>query len=311
MSNKLLQERFDSDYEVFRIRFLSRFKNCVREENETISFLSEETPDSVIACTAILNSIATATRKEGNRDLNTKHKLLNLARREEVFHYNCAECANGILQLRNEAHKIEVPWRRNTILALLDKYDSNPVSQDTLSEARASLYEARLIRDTHFDNVYFKMSLMKKTLNFMNWAMACILLIVLASTLLPPNGADSDAALGSFSDVSRVLMYGLLGAAFSILLNLFVSKRLQNSIIRQLDVNSLTTVRLLIGACAGLVIYTFLVSGLVSVKGISEDGKFSKAMLPLIFVAGFTEKLVLNFIGKFMEEKPQQGNASQ
>jgi len=105
-----------------------------------------------------------------------------------------------------------------------------------------------------------------------------------------------------------------LGAAFSTLLNLYKGNKLKNTIIKQIDAVNLTVARLIIGASAGLIVFIILNSDLIIIKGINDPTlanpgigprPLTLPMLSLIFVAGFTERLVINFIDKLSAQQTE------
>jgi hypothetical protein len=118
------------------------------------------------------------------------------------------------------------------------------------------------------------------------------------------------------------VIFGLLGAAFSTLLNLYKGNSLSTNVIKALDSFILTVARLIIGASAGLIAFYLLNSGLIIIKGFNEETldkindqnsgpvALKLSMLALIFVAGFTERFVLNFVEKISNQQ-QTENRSQ
>ncbi|MGH2553058.1 MAG: hypothetical protein ACRDEB_05040, partial [Chitinophagaceae bacterium] len=112
--------------------------------------------------------------------------------------------------------------------------------------------------------------------------------------------------------------------AFSTLLNLYKGNRLKTNVIKALDSFILTSARLIIGASAGLIAFYLLNSGLIVIKGFNEEilKKFvdqdqssgpkplELSMLALIFVAGFTERFVINFVEKIANQQQTENKIS-
>ena len=88
---------------------------------------------------------------------------MNVARREQILVYNNFECDTRIKQILVESTKLE-NWRKEAILQLLSNYKDMTTEIKSYDLVRTSLYEAAYIRDVHFDNLYYKSKIAKRTI---------------------------------------------------------------------------------------------------------------------------------------------------
>ena len=319
----LQERRFQAEYDQLKVKFISEHYQFIEDTGAPdITFRAD--PENKITaysqlCRYVLNLIGPGSKYGRTLDTDNKFKLLNVVRREEIRKYSNCECDARIKQILVEAGKLETPWRKEAILQLLDKYKDVSTSDVTSPQVKTSLYEAAYIRDVHFDNLYYKSSIAKKTILFLNRVLVLLLSTFLIYAAFLEYGFEEPVPflLGKFSDLWLVVLFGLLGAAFSTLLNLYKGNRLKNTIIKQIDTINLTTARLIIGASAGLVVFIILNSDLVTIKGFNDTlaanpGLTPRAltlpMLSLIFIAGFTERLVLNFIDRLSTQSTKSND---
>jgi len=344
-SDSLQERRFKAEYDQLRIKFISdhyleiedpeadviTFKNPTSSsEKEIISSIKEttssekETNSYPEICRNIVNLLNPKNRSSKSLDTDSKFKLLNAARREEIKQYKNYECDTRITQILIEASKLDA-WRKEAVIQLLDKYKKVNTDNNSILPVKASLYEAAYIRDIHFDNIYYKSKIAKKTVGFLNLVLVTLLSTFLIYSAFLEYGFEKPIPflLGRFSDLWLVVLFGLLGAAFSTLLNLYKGNKLKSSIVKQIDAVNLTVARLIIGASAGLILFIILNSDLIIIKGFNDTvipnpeigpRPLTLPMLSLIFVAGFTERLVINFIDKLsaqQKESDQSENSEE
>lgn len=323
MSSSFQERRFLAEYDQLKIKFISDHYSLVKDREAAELVLNMDDPTKISPYLLIsMNVINRLSSKIDNSreklDIDSKFKLLNVARRAEIMEYSNNECDTRVKQMLTEATKLDVPWRKNAIIDLLTKYKD--VSTDDVSKlsVKASLYEAAYIRDVHFDNIYFKFQIARSTIRILNRVLITLLSIILGAAAIYEYLLDKPFIIGTFSDLWIVVLFGLLGGAFSTLLNLYKGNRLQNSTIKQLDSFNLTIARLVIGASAGLIAFMLLNSGFILIKGFNDAAStllageqamvngprpLTLSMLALIFVAGFTERIILNFVDKLSNQK--------
>ena len=323
-SISIQERRFKSDYDLLRLKFIadhhSELKDPKAKELAFKDDLSKPVSSYAELCKNVINLLHPQNREAKRLDTDSKFKLLNVARREQILVYKNFECATRIKQILVESNKLD-SWRKEAIVQLLIKYKDQEIADDPkfFEPVRTSLYEAAYIRDVHFDNLYYKSKIAKRTISFLNAILSILLITILVYSAVLEYGykPSRQFLLGPFSDLWLVVLFGLLGAAFSTLLNLYKGDKLKNTIIKQIDAVNLTRARLVIGACAGLIVFLILNSNLITIKGFNEPIDPTSTsrlplpltipMLSLIFVGGFTERLVLNFIDKL---SAQAGNTS-
>jgi hypothetical protein len=319
------EKRFNAEYDQLKIKFISDHYSKLKDpESGDIIFkddviVKDLSPYSIL-CLKVINRLV-PERNKGKEKLDTdsKFKLLNLASRAEIMQYNYDKCDVRIKQLLTEASKLDTPWRKKAIEELLEKYKDVSTSEKNSNSVKASLYEAAYIRDIHFDNAYYKSQIAKTTIRYLNWVLISLVSIILISSAVFEFALRQTFLLGSFSDLWIVVIFGLLGAAFSTLLNLYKGNRLSTSVIKALDSLTLTIARLIIGASAGLIAFYLLNSGLIIVKGFNEittdpnsgPKPLTLSMLALVFVAGFTERFVLNFVEKISNQQQAENKAKE
>ncbi|HEX6848331.1 MAG TPA: hypothetical protein VF144_15215 [Chitinophagaceae bacterium] len=309
-AESIQERRFKSEYDLLRLNFIAEHCSLLEDDkSDQLSFKSNipiEIDNYSHLCRHVINLLHEKNRYAKRLDTDSKFKLLNLARREEILRYSNFECDTTIKRILGETSKLDT-WRKETILQLLSKYENVETKEDTNELVKTSLYEAAYLLDGYFDNSYYKSKIAKKTIGFLNRVLVVLLLTILAYSAVLEFGFEPSRQflLGPFSDLWLVVLFGLLGAAFSTLLNLYKGNKLKNSIIKQIDAVNLTVARLVIGACAGLIVFLILNSDLLTIKGFNDTvnsvngpRQLNLPMLSLIFVAGFTERLVLNFIEK-------------
>lgn len=325
-SISIQERRFKSDYELLRLKFIADHHSELQDATaKVLTFRQDHPKPSSYAelCRNVINLLHPSNRDAKRLDTDSKFKLLNVARREQILVYNNFECDTRIKQILVESTKLD-SWRKEAILQLLSKYKDIKLAEDPklYEPVRTSLYEAAYIRDVHFDNLYYKSKIAKRTISFLNRILSILLLTILIYSAILEYAYEQPRhfLLGPFSDLWLVVLFGLLGAAFSTLLNLYKGDKLKNTIIKQIDAVNLTRARLVIGACAGLIVFLILNSNLITIKGFNEPPDPTGAdtlplpltipMLSLIFVGGFTERLVLNFIDKLSAQAGNSGDDS-
>lgn len=324
-SVSLQERRFKSEYELLKQQFIAdHHSNLVDTSAIKLEFSDEfkqQASKYSELCRNIINLLHPDNRSAKRLDTDSKIKLINVVRREQIREYDNYECDTRIKQILVETAKLDA-WRKDAIIQLLNKYKDIPTDETTKKPVRTSLYEAAYIRDVHFDNLYYKSKIARRTISFLNWVLVTLLLLILVYSAFLEYGFDEPRKflLGPFSDLWLVLLFGLLGAAFSTLLNLYKGDKLKNTIIKQIDAKSLTIARLVIGASAALIAFLILNSNLIIIKGFNDTPAtyagdttmpLRLPLLSLIFVAGFTERFVLNFIDKLSAQAEKSDEANK
>lgn len=239
---------------------------------------------------------AESALKENNVDKGWQ--CLHAAQREEVHGYNEDEIRDRAVALRYEAKKLS-GWRRDIVYELLGKVSENA---DGKKPGRIQVYRAAQVRDEHYNNKYFKIMLRRKNLAvlFIVLLLLVILIPVLSALQIMP------APLRDWRLVLVSELFGTLGATFSVALTL-TNSSLDTKIPDQIIGSFITWMRPVIGATAAVAAYILSQAGLLE-NIISLDIESTPFILTIAFVSGFSERLVVNAVGKISgdENKPSE-----
>jgi hypothetical protein len=235
-----------------------------------------------------------------SQDIDTGWQCLHAAQREEILGYEPDELAERSIMLRHEAGKL-TGWRKDIIYKLIDK----PDAQVDSSISNRALFKAVQVRDEHYNNKYFKIALRRKNLFFL---FVTILLIVGLIPLLS-GFVGFPKPLNDWKMLLLVEIFGALGATFSVALTL-TNRSVEAKIPDQILGSFVTWMRPAIGATAAVAAYVFSQAGLLA--GIFK-GDFQKIplILSIAFIAGFSERLVINAIGKVSGDENKDSTKKQ
>jgi len=234
-------------------------------------------------------------RKEGKIDQSWK--CLNMASRLLIFGMDKDELDAQIKVFKSEIDKSEKikKWRKDAILSLLDGVEY----EHDIEKKRKWLFEARFVRDSTLDDDYYKIGLNEdiSTVLFILSIIIPIIIIVLGFSPWFPNLIAPPDSNGMM--LLLVALFGILGGTFSALLSLTFTSRLR--IPSQLNHYLLTLLRVSISGSSAIVIYAFLVSGLLSFGPTTVGQVFA-----ISFAAGFSERLVVRAAGLFEGDKKDE-----
>lgn len=233
--------------------------------------------------------LADAKSALNRRDIDTGWQCLHAAQREEILGYEPDELKERSLMLRYEAEKLS-GWRKDIIYKLIGKPDA-PIDS---SISNMTLFKAVQVRDEHYNNKYFKIALRRGNL------IVLLLFIVVGMGLIPLLSAF--AVFPKPFDDWRIFLlveiFGVLGATLSVALTL-TRRSVDAKIPDQILGSFVTWMRPAIGAIAAVAAYVFFQADFIF-KG---DFKNIALILSIAFVAGFSERLVINTIGKVSGDK--------
>jgi 8-oxo-dGTP diphosphatase len=238
---------------------------------------------------AARNLLVKAQQALDDKDIDRGWRCLNAAQRMELF--GLAESDPIALQAKaqtilREASEKVTGWRKQAIEDLLgtEGQVKHKLGVTEVFYAHQVLYE-------HYDNLYHKLGAIRRQLTLL----ALIALLALLTTILrAAYGLPLAGAAVSIEDpqfVVSVALFGLMGASLSGIFSLAagsigarIPERLLNSWI--------SVARLVTGAVAALVVYNFLISGLLQIGGETTSG----LILAVSFAAGFSERLVVRAV---------------
>jgi hypothetical protein len=229
--------------------------------------------------------------------------------RMAIFGQRGTERAAIAAVLRLEAEKIDSSWRKRVIIE-----DLLPKNRRTASHNGYGLYLASLIRDDHFNNLYFKIDLKKSQTSMFSVLLLAVLasiLAVLSFTRIPPAGATNVAqvsgtaqALGNggtlpHETIIAAAAFGILGSLFSAVLST-AKLSLSGRIPEQIADTKITIARIGVGATAAVMAVFLLQLGQISIREVSAADPF--LILVVSFAAGFSEQLVVRALRSFTDD---------
>jgi 8-oxo-dGTP diphosphatase len=226
-------------------------------------------------------------------------RLLHAARRLELLGLESDERNAAAVGIRQEADKLG-EWRKQAVIALL-------AVKDGQDQQPAQVFRAAVLRDEHYDNEAYKDALHRGG----DLRVALVLMAVLAGLLRLAHAgwlqAEAwakrvDGGVDLYKALVVVGLFGLLGATLSAI----VRARQVRASTRIPEIATsvrVTTLRLLMGGGSAILLYFVSQSGLAN-EIFTFDTTSPSAVLPIAFVAGFTERLVLRVV-ETIAGKPQ------
>ena len=204
---------------------------------------------------------------------------LHTAQSLEIWVYTDDEVRTARQAACREATKL-TRWRKETVESLLCG-DADPGKPKSGELQRRELYQARLIRNEEFNNLYHKIRVRERSLKV---AFFVLTATVVAGPLLAR--VFRTEAL-NWKMLAAVEFFGVLGAALSVASSLTRSS-VDATIPQQVLGSAVTWMRPAIGAGAALAAYLFLQAGLLpALKPVS-----TLTALVVAFVAGFSERFI-------------------
>ena len=238
---------------------------------------------------AARNLLDNAQQALDDNDIDRGWRCFNAAQRMELF--GLAESDPGALQARaqtilREASEKLPSWRKQAIEDLLGT--EGQVKDDV---GVTGVFHAHQILHEHYDNLYHKLGAIRRQLMIL----ALTGLLALLTTILRvayglPLAGDA-VRVEDPQLVVSVVLFGLMGASLSGIFSL-ASGSIGVRIPERLLHLWISISRLVTGAVAALVVYNFLISGLLQVG----DKTTSGLILAVSFAAGFSERLVVRTV---------------
>lgn len=198
--------------------------------------------------------------------------------------------------IRAEALQKLGTWRRKQVEQLFASLSEADKNADVVSDAEfAVAHETAQLLHEHFTNDALKQRAARSQLRILVGIAAAALLVwwwCCARTVL---GLPDDPAINEPSLVLSVLLFGLMGAAFSALTSSFAQSASQ-TIPDQAFNYRVTLARQAVGMLSALVAYVALASGSIRVAELTLKAPL---YLILAFAAGFSERLVIGTLDRF------------
>jgi ADP-ribose pyrophosphatase YjhB (NUDIX family) len=260
-------------------------------------------PTAVTDCRAalalLLKACCALRKNHAERAWVLAHAAERLGTRALAFHNTTAH--------RDRAHSVQQEgngklkeWRLKAFRRHMGKYQAaaGRTAPAALAQELADLLEeAQRVLHGHFDNEGFKRSVQQGHFTAIVWSavvLTAVGIVILIALPLAQDLAPRFLDLAWFLAAAGVV-FGSLGACFSMLIAAFKDR----PALRIPDVlysSSVTSLRIATGAVAGLAILF-----LPDLAGIELTGQANRIeMSPLLaFVAGFSERLVVNSLSRF------------
>ena len=254
--------------------------------------------------------------KRGCIDLGWRN--LNRARRMELFFLEGDELLCRASRMRSEAQEKLHGWRKDAALTILpdgkaDEHSTNhgsgdasggtqQTSADSTSRIdRCALYAVALLLDEHNDNTYHKMRLVTFQLSIL---LTVFVLLMPAAVALMRNALAAAEVHSDNWVLLTVMIFGAIGGVLSGCRSLTIPLARRGRIPEEFATLWLTLARPLLGAGSGLVVYIFLLAGvLAGMLQLREPASF----IALSFIGGFSERYWMAALEKVVERSGGKG----
>jgi 8-oxo-dGTP pyrophosphatase MutT (NUDIX family) len=235
-------------------------------------------------------------------DIDAAWRCFHAAARMEIFGYDDSELASVAIMLRREAEKLK-DWRKKAVFDLIGHAEP-PKGQTAAPVNVTRLYLAVLIRDEHYDNQYFKISLRRNNLR----VLTPILLLGIVAMPFLAWLSILPGPVSNWKELVAVELFGVLGASFSVAITLTQSS-LDEKIPDQVIGSFLTWMRPAIGAVAAVAAYVLMHAKILQTVISTELTGSIAGMLAVAFIAGFSERLVIKAIASTTAGKDKKTGA--
>lgn len=242
-------------------------------------------------------------------DIDGGWRAVHDAERFAIFGMNSQELLVRTVTLRAETHGKLKEWRYRATESLWNSLKltewqkaGRSLGIEERTQLEQAVVESLKVLNEHSDNLYHRMLLVGKQLNYL--VIACVVLLIttgLASWLLAPPGSQY-----TWVHLGGIAIAGALGGVASAMYQL--SRVGQAKIPEALLYGLVTLGRPLVGAVSALFVYGVIQSGIISL--IQPSNVTFGAGLVLGFVAGFSEQFVLSTVAKVSGGDREDASAS-
>lgn len=266
----------------------SRLKSDFEVVKTNIEYLKEKAKKKPKIDTTWLESVKNLEVKiekalDENR-IDEGWKGLHSAKQMLIYGLDENELDVEAESIRQEAESKLKSWRKKTVDSLLNEYEWN--KKKKIEDKKDSLYKATKILHEDFDNQYYKIGLKKSQFIFLFFVLLANLLILLFLSIIDRLPSFSAPVVSNWEMLLAVMLFGILGASVSASISL-AQMGTRKNIPDLIAHNTVTMMRILIGAGSAVAIYTFVISGLITY------GSNSTALvLAISFISGWTERFI-------------------
>jgi len=227
-----------------------------------------------------------ACRQLDDCQIDEAWKSFHASRRMLIFGMSQKEMNDEAKIMRQEAGKLN-EWRRKAVFDLIGPPE-NPhnVIRDV------ELFKAASLRDEHFNNEYYKNRITRKTFRYLT---LCLVITLLLITLFFYK-VDIELTPSQNQIILSVIFFGLLGGITSSMFKIRAASKVTR-IPEVVNSNFFTFMRIFVGAVSALIIYLALEAG-INFTFLENSGVFNFPYFYFVisFIAGFTERLLLNAV---------------
>lgn len=230
-------------------------------------------------------------------------KIYHLIRRLKYLTFDEIQLKKEIKILEIEADKLN-DWRKKAVTKIFSEENGSVTNLE-----KSKLIRATRIRDEHYDNIYYKNSLSRGTINVLSIVLALFIIFLFAwaniyfDEKLGFNGMIENAEetiQQSFKLVPvsiGVFLFGVVGGCISSLFHIRDSSK-TTRLPELINNIYFTLTRVFIGGVSAVIILIFLESEFsqLLLSEISIRPSSIYTYLSIAFAAGFTERLLLNAV---------------
>lgn len=254
------------------------------ELNHVLERDTEYNKDCLNRLDSAYEFLSIAERALRVRDINGGWEHLHRAKRELLYSFSPTELQGLVAVQRREAEDKLGSWRSKA-------YDDLVPTEKDMTPSASHIAEAQRLIDEFVSNRWLKISTLRSQLQIIGGVVFLTLvgLLVLSGSnqpLLKQVPAD-----GTWQFLFGVSLFGVLGASFSAALSV-ANDRAKGRIPDQVISNTITLMRLALGAGSAIAVYCFVQAKIVQVLSVLDTPGF----LAISFAAGFGERLVVSAV---------------
>jgi hypothetical protein len=296
------------DYFSLRPALEDRVESALYSLEKEFERLKAQAPNPKAEWISNVESILKDAKSERTKDnaryfpagqRETFWNYIHLMEQHMVWGLNEEELKAKAKALRAEAKKLGGS-RADAILEILGRDENNKLTQE-------ALYKAVRIRDDHYNTKYHKISLRRASLRTLAFLLAVVVVLGICWMYNLRTG-DEQRTLLFWEEAISGLFLGALGASFSMAYTLTASS-LDMKIPDQIMGAMITFIRLSIGGTAAFITLLLFKSGVLDAFLSDKLLKSQYGFFIAAFIAGFSERWIVNVVQVLAKEKEQPAAA--
>ena len=269
-----------------KVRLAASIQSYRVEIECRIKELQKRKPPVLYWVDCVRTSLCKAESELNENNIDKGWKLFHAAQRMEIYGLEKDELKARAEAIRLESSKKLKEWRKDTVDKLLDiKIIDQLTKADDIDTVKYRIYQAALIRDESYNNVYHRIMLKQDQIKFLFFILFITLGLIFTMAWFQFLPLDEEQLNYDWKTILSVMLFGLLGGCVSALLSLAsmpTGKRIPEQIANFL----ITLIRTFIGAAAALIAFIFMKAGILNfiTPGVP--------ILVICFAAGFSERFL-------------------